>query len=201
MSVPIKEILAGWTKQHGYKTKKEAARALGYDWSKIHNWFAGHPCPDEECPRLLEALGCDTIKEATLKFALPDEQLVEIYPDFVRESGSTAAAHLHGAKVLRETRIMVPVDPPYRPDKLRLKVARLLQDQKMTILKLEQICSRERAVDLICNIKIYDEDHYVVGIVPYRPPTSGASVLYQNFAIYADDAGDRSVIAVWLHGS
>ena len=55
MSVPVSDILAGWTKHKGFKTKKEAARALGYDWSKIHNWFAGHPCPDDETPKLLAA--------------------------------------------------------------------------------------------------------------------------------------------------
>ena len=67
----VKDILVGWTKQNGYRTKQEAAKALGYRWSKIHNWFAGHHCPDDECPKLLEALGCDTLKEATLKYMRP----------------------------------------------------------------------------------------------------------------------------------
>ena len=201
MSIPVKDILAGWAKQNGCKTKKEAAKALGYDWSKIHNWFAGHPCPADECPKLLRALGCDTIREATLKYALPDEQLVEVYQDFNSESGSTVSAHLHGAKVVRETRIMLVADPPHRPDKLRLKVASLLQDRKIKVLKLEQICSRERAIELVCNVKTYDGDHYLVGILPYRPPVSGAPVLYENFAVFADEIGDRSVMAVWLHAT
>lgn len=201
MSVPVKDILAGWAKQNRCKTKKDAAKALGYDWSKIHNWFAGHPCPADECPKLLRALGCDTFREATLKYALPDEQLVEVYPDFNSEGGSTASAHLHGAKVVRETRIMLIADPPNRPDKLRLKVAGLLQDRKIKILKLEQICSRERAVELVCNVKTYDGDHYLVGILPYRPPVIGAPALYENFAVFADEIGDRSVMAVWLHAT
>ena len=166
MGVRVKDVLDGWLKQNGYRTKREAAKALGYDWGQIHNWFAGNPCPDNEWPKLLVALGCDTLREATLKYALPDEQLVEVYRDFSSESGSTALAHLHGAKVLRETRIMLPADPVDRPDKLRLKVANLLQDRKIKILKLEQICSRERAIELVCNVKIYDGDHYIVGILP-----------------------------------
>jgi hypothetical protein len=201
MSIPVKDILSGWTNQKGFKTKKDAAKALGYDWSKIHNWFSGHPCPDDECPKLLEALGCETIREANLKYALPDEQLVEVYPDFNSEAASTASAHLHGAKIVRETRIMLQADPLLRPDKLRLKVAGLLQERKIKMLKLEQICSRDRAVELVCNVKTYDSEHYIVGLLPYRPPGTNGAVLYENFAVFADELGDRSVMAVWLHAT
>ena len=38
-----------------------------------------------------------------------------------------------------------------------------------------------------------------MGILPYRPLARGPILLYENFAVYADEIGDRSVMAVWLH--
>src|SRR5690349_6268853 len=97
---------------------------------------------------------------------VPSER-VEVHPDFDRQIDTVFFRHVRHATYVRETRLLLAAPPLHKPSRLRFIVRDLVREGKLQILKLEQVCTLERAVEILCNAKVFGPNSYAVRLLPF----------------------------------
>jgi predicted HTH domain antitoxin len=166
----VRVIIATFMKEKGL-TANKAADLFGMPVSTLKGYlYSRNTFTEDAQAKVLPHLGVNSLEEAALKYDHVNDR-VKIFEDLYTQSEGVFLAHFAGARVVRETRIMLPHYPPlpsgtvqYRST-LNKTVFERLYRRELVVHKVEQLNNLDRAVDLVLNIQTFDPNNYEVRYV------------------------------------
>lgn len=187
-------ILTAFKERNGH-TNEKAADELGLSLATFKGILRTGKLSKKSKATVLEKMGAETFEDVALKFDHVTER-VEVFQDLT-ESQGTFLAHFEGARVVKDTRIMLtayPAPPPapqFHREKLNKTIYNRLKQGDLVVQRIEQLNSLDRAVDLEHNIQQFKNEHYEVRIIP----CTEFMFPYLQFSIF----DDRSVLTGGFH--
>jgi transcriptional regulator with XRE-family HTH domain len=165
----IASALREW--QAGQKlTRREAASRLHVEERTFHGWLTGRPVGKGYALKLAHELGVGSLSQFKDMYDKTTAR-VSVHKNLLAESEAVFISHFHGAKEVREVRVMLP-DYPRIEDRYRSELNRIVYDRLLVrdirILRIEQISNLQRTIDVISMIRRFGGLNYQVRAIPYR---------------------------------